>query len=176
MAGCDLCLSTDPNECVQPSSSYYLDFENSVRPYPFRCGQGKFFDYLSKICKPCHPSCLECGDETDSNCPACALGHLRYANTCIPMPNSCLIFNGFWIDLASNRACKPCPANCRACNEVGTVCMDCRPGFWLNSALTCVACSGLGTLYCHPLVDKPVSCKPLFESNGIDCIPVCRPN
>ena len=113
--GCETCLTKDPNECSKPMAGYYLDFNNSVRPYPIKCIIGNYFDYTLSQCKPCIANCRECSDATENNCPACSAGYFKYSTHCLLLPFPCDIYNGQWIDLSSNNTCKQCPNNCRAC-------------------------------------------------------------
>ena len=107
---CETCLSVDSNECSKPQVGYYLDFNNSVRLYSIRCKTGQYYNYQSKQCLPCHAACLECADNTSTNCFACSTDYFKYSTHCLPMPLVCKIFNGEYIDLTNGNNCKQCPS------------------------------------------------------------------
>lgn len=124
---CSACSSAA--SCDKCSDGYSLSSNSTVCLHcPFEtCAQCLYEDLQCSICKPqfyfnnvsnscisCQSNCLNC--ESDSSCSKCSLGYYL-----------------------KDKACWTCNEHCANCNE--STCIECFPGYKLNSNNQCILCN-----------------------------------
>lgn len=153
--------------CSLPSMCSTCSVSNSA--ICLSCFPGYFLNPSSQ-CLQCTFPCIACANATATKCTACSIGYVLSvsSNTCIlstdsslasfgTIVNNCasallvtassgsqtltcsLCLNGF---ANTNSGCAPCTDGCAVCNPNAlTQCINCFPGYSLNSSNLCQACT-----------------------------------
>jgi hypothetical protein len=133
------------------------------------CFPGYFLSTSSQ-CLQCTFPCIACANATATKCTGCAVGYVLSvsSSTCILSTDSSLASFGTVVDNCAsallvtassgsqtltcslclngfantNSGCAPCTEGCAVCNpNIFTQCINCFPGYLLNSSNLCQACT-----------------------------------
>ncbi|EWS74105.1 hypothetical protein TTHERM_000194618 (macronuclear) [Tetrahymena thermophila SB210] len=170
--------STSCTKCFAPN------FLNNLGQCKPTCPNQFYGDKSNLVCKPCHPTCLQCTDGNSTSCTKCDVG--RYLSS-----GQCLLKcpDGTYPDNV-NQICNNCYYTCAQCTDsVSTACVTCQNGrfFYGGSCFlkcpdgyyndimslsckvcdsTCKTCAGPGNNMC-------LSCKSGKYLNNNFCVPTC---